>query len=47
MAISKGKLKTELCVLVDYFYEPKFFNISAAGQNYFSFYLPILFNIHM
>ena len=25
MAISKGKLKTELCVLVDYFYYPKYF----------------------
>ena len=27
----KGKLETELCVVVDYSYSPKFFNILAIG----------------
>ena len=31
-------LKTKLCVLVDYSYKTKFFNILAIGQKYFSFY---------
>ena len=37
--IWKGKLKTELCALLDYFYQPKFFNILAIGQRYFSFHV--------
>ena len=44
--IWKGKFKYELCVLVDYSYWPKFFNILASGQKYFSFHLPSLFIIH-
>ena len=40
----KNKLKTELYVLVDYFYWPNFFNILAIGQKYLSFYPPSLFN---
>ena len=44
MIKTKGKLKTKRCVLVDYSYYPKFFNILAiAGQNYFSFYPLSLF----
>ena len=35
--IWKGKLKAKPCVLVDYSYWPKFFNILAIGQKYFSF----------
>ena len=42
--IWKEKLKTELCVLVDYSYWPKFFNILATGQKHFIFYPPSLFN---
>ena len=42
--IWKGKLKTELCVLADYCYWLKFFNILAIGQKYVSFYPSSLFN---
>ena len=42
----KGKLKTELCILVGYSYYPEFFNILAIGQKYFSFYPSSFFNIH-
>ena len=31
-------LKTKLCVLVNYSYKTKFFNILGIGQKYFSFY---------
>ena len=34
----KRQLKTELCVLLDYSYQPKFFNILAIVQRYFSFH---------
>ena len=34
----KKQITTKLCVLVDYSYYPKFFNILAIGQKYFSFY---------
>ena len=34
----KRQIKTEPYILVDYFYEPKFFNILAIDQKYFSFY---------
>ena len=43
----KGRLKTGLCLLVDYSYELKIFNILAIGQKYFSFYPLSLFNIHI
>ena len=33
----KRQIKTELCVLSDYSNQPKFFNILAIGQRYFSF----------
>ena len=46
MAIWKVKLKTKLLVLVDYSYQPEFFNILAMGQKYLSFYLHFSFNIH-
>ena len=36
MAIWKDKSKSELCVLVYYFYQPKFFNKLGIGQNVFS-----------
>ena len=42
----KKKIKTELCVRVDYSYLPTFFNILGTGQKYFSFYPPSLFNMH-
>ena len=42
----KSQLKTELCVLLDYSYQAKFFNILAIGQRYFSFYSPSLLNIN-
>ena len=38
MTIWKGKLKTKYGALVDYSYEPKFFNILTISQKYFSFY---------
>ena len=41
-----GILKRKLCILVDYSYQPKFFNILASGQKYFSIYSPSFFNIH-
>ena len=34
----KTQIKTELCVLSDYSNQPKFFNIPAIGQRYFSFH---------
>ena len=42
----KEKLKAELCILVDYSYQPEFFNTLATGQKYLSVYLPSFFNIH-
>ena len=45
MTIWKDKLKIELCILVDYSYQPEFFNILAIGQKYLSFYQPSFFNI--
>ena len=47
MTIWKGKLETKLHVLVDFSYLPKFFNILAVFQKYFSFYPPSLFNIYI
>ena len=44
MTIWKGKLKTEFCILVDYFYLPEFFNVLAIGQKYLSFFPPSFFN---
>ena len=41
----KGKLKAELCILVDNSYQTEFFNILAIGQKYLSIYQPSFFNI--
>ena len=43
--VSNSKLKTELCILVDYSYLPEFFKILAIAQNYLSIYPPSFFNI--
>ena len=43
MAIWKGEIKTEFCILVNYYLN--LFNILAIGQKYFSFYQPSFFNI--
>ena len=41
----KGKLKAELCILVDNSYQTEFFNILVIGQKYLSIYQPSFFNI--
>ena len=46
MTIWKGKLKIELNVLVDCYYETVFLNILTIGPKYLSFYPPSFFNIH-
>ena len=35
MTIWRGKLKTELCILVDHSYQAELFSILAIGQKYF------------
>ena len=38
--------ETELCIPVDYSYQPEFFNILATGQKHLSLNANFFFNVH-
>ena len=41
----KRQIKNQTLCIIDYCYLPKFFNILAIGQNYFSFYVIAIFSM--